>query len=183
MQDNEIIDLYLKRDEGAIDATSEKYGAYCTKIAMNILNDSFDAEECVNDTYMHTWNSIPPTIPRVLSGFLAKITRNLAIDRYRNNKAKRVYKCESSIDDLSFVLGGNSIADNIEISEIGNCISRFLHTEGVKSRKIFIRKYFFEDSISEIAKENDMSEGAVKTSLFRTRKRLAEFLKKEGIYI
>ena len=89
LNDREIIDLYIKRDESAISETAEKYGAYCEKIAYNILMDKFDSEECVNDTYMHTWNNVPPTLPRILSAFLAKITRNIAIDRYKSKTAKK----------------------------------------------------------------------------------------------
>lgn len=183
MQDNQIIDLYLKRDESAIAETAEKYGAYCNKIAYNILVDSFEAEECVNDTYLRTWNSIPPTVPRVLSAFLAKITRNLAIDRYKHNNAKKRSGYETSLDELSECIGGKTIADEIEISAIGNAISRFLYDESEMNRRIFVRRYFFEDSIEEIAKAHGLTQGYIRTSLHRIRARLGDFLKKEGIYI
>ena len=183
MQDNEIIDLYLKRDENAISETADKYGAYCNKIAYNILMDSFEAEECVNDTYLRTWNSIPPIIPRVLSAFLAKITRNIAIDRYKHNNAKKRLGYETSLDELGECIGGGTIADEIEISAIGNAISRFLYTENELNRRIFVRRYFFEDSIDEIAKSHGLSAGQTRTLLHRIRSRLSDFLKKEGIYI
>ena len=181
--DTEIIDLYLKRDERAIDETATKYGAYCEKIAYNILLDSFDAEECVNDTYMRTWNTIPPTIPRIFSSFLAKITRNLAIDSYKRKTAEKRSGYEASLDELSECVGGRDINDDIEISAIGSAISRFLLTENETSRRLFLRRYFFEDSIIEIAKNHGMTVGAVKTSLHRTRARLAKFLAEEDIYV
>ncbi len=183
LADNEIIELYIKRDESAISETAQKYGAYCEKIAYNILNDKFDSEECVNDTYMRTWNSVPPTIPRILSSFLAKITRNIAIDRYKAKNAKKRRTYEESLDELSECVGGGDISDGIEISAIGEAISRFLLGESEISRRVFVRRYFFEDSVSEIAKAHFMTEGYVKTMLHRTRKRLAEFLKKEDIYV
>ncbi|MBP3401669.1 MAG: RNA polymerase sigma factor [Clostridia bacterium] len=183
LQDSEIIELYIKRDESAISKTDEKYGAYCGKIAYNILTDRFDAEECVNDTYMHTWNSVPPTIPRILSSFLAKITRNIAIDRYKAKNAKKRSAYEESLDELSECVGDGNITDKIEISAIGEAISRFLLNESELARRVFVRRYFFEDSIAEIARAHSMTEGYVKTMLHRTRKRLAEFLKKEEIYV
>ncbi len=183
LQDTEIIELYIRRDESAISETAEKYGAYCEKIAYNILTDKFDAEECVNDTYMHTWNSVPPTIPRILSSFLAKITRNIAIDRYKARSAKKRSCYAESLDELSECVGGGNISDEIEISAIGAAISRFLLGESELSRRVFVRRYFFEDSIADIAKEHLMTEGYVKTMLHRTRKRLADFLKKEDIYV
>lgn len=183
LQDSEIIELYIRRDETAISKTAEKYGAYCEKIAYNILIDRFDAEECVNDTYMHTWNSVPPTIPRILASFLAKITRNIAIDRYKAKTAKKRSTYAESLDELSECVGGGNISDEIEISAIGEAISRFLLNEKELARRIFVRRYFFEDSISDIAKAHSMTEGYVKTILSRTRKRLADFLREEEIYL
>lgn len=183
LQDSEIIELYISRDERAISETAEKYGAYCEKIAYNILLDSFDAEECVNDTYMRTWNAIPPTLPRILSSFLAKITRNLALDRYRKKNTAKRSGYETSLNELSECVGGRDISDEMEISDIGAAISRFLLTESDISRRLFIRRYFFEDSVGEIAKAHGLSTSAVKTSLHRTRLRLKAFLSEEGIYI
>lgn len=183
IQDAEIIELYIKRDERAIDETKAKYGAYCEKIAYNILLDSFDAEECVNDTYMRTWNTIPPTLPRIFSAFLAKITRNIAIDRYKRKTARKRAGYETSLDELSECVGGRDISEEMEISAIGAAISRFLLTESETSRRLFLRRYFFEDSISEIAKNHGLTVSSVKTSLHRTRARLAKFLSEEGIFI
>lgn len=183
IQDADIIELYVRRDERAISETADKYGAYCEKIAYNILLDSFDAEECVNDTYMRTWNSIPPTLPRILSAFLAKITRNLAIDRYKKKTAKKRYGYEESLDELSECVGGRNFADELEISDIGSAISRFLYKESELSRRMFIQRYFYERSVAEIARSHGMTEGYVRTNLHRIRARLADFLAKEGIYL
>ena len=183
LDDRNIIELYMNRDERAIDETAEKYGAYCEKIAYNILSDKFDAEECVNDTYLRTWNSIPPTLPRTLSAFLAKITRNIAIDRYKTKHAEKRTNVSISLDELSECVGERDFSDQIEIAAIGSAISRFLYGESEMNRRIFVRRYFFEDSISDIANFYRISESKVKTSLHRTRERLAKFLEKEGVYI
>ena len=183
LEDSDIIELYLKRDERAIDETATKYGPYCEKIALNILNNQFDAEECVNDTYLRTWNSIPPTLPRIFSAFLAKITRNVAIDKYKSRNAEKRIANPISLDELSECVGDGTISDQLEISAIGSAISKFLHGESEINRRIFVRRYFFEDSVRDIAKFYRISESKVKTSLHRTRERLKRFLEKEGIYI
>ena len=183
MQDNAILDLYMHRDERAIDETAKKYGAYCQKIAYNILYDVFDAEECVNDTYMRTWSAIPPTMPRIFSAFLAKITRNLAIDRYNSTKAKKRGPVSDSLDELSEVIGENSLFEKIELGELGAQINCFLHEEKPLARRIFIRRYFFEDTVETIARDHGLTSSNVKVTLHRTRMRLAKHLEKEGFFI
>ena len=183
MLDEEIIDLYNKRDESAIDETAKKYGAYCHKIAYNILFDVFETEECVNDTYMRTWNAIPPSIPKIFSAFLAKITRNLAIDKYNSAKAKKRGNLPESLDELSEVIGENNISERLELSELGAAISRFLYGEKELSRRLFVKRYFFEEKIESIAKEHGLTSASVKVTLHRMRKRLSEFLKKEGFFL
>ena len=183
MQDTEIIELYIQRDERAIGETSAKYGAYCRKIAFNILYDIFDAEECVNDTYMKTWNAIPPTVPNVFSSFLAKITRNLALDRYNASKAQKRDGVSESLDELSELVGGGNIADELELSELGGAISRFLAEEKPLARRIFIKRYFFESSLSDIAREHGITLASTKVILHRIRTRLADFLAKEGFFL
>lgn len=183
LEDREIIDLYLSRDERAIGETAEKYGAYCYKIAYNLLLDDFDSEECVNDTYLRTWQSVPPTVPRVLQAFLAKIARNLALDRCRAKNAEKRSRYTESLDELAECVGTEDPSEQIELSELGAAISRFLLSEREIARRIFVRRYFFEDTISEIAKAHHIGEGYVKTLLHRVRKRLADFLREEGIYL
>ena len=184
MQDQAIIDLYIERNERAIEETAAKYGAYCNKIAYNILRDVFDAEECVNDTYLRVWNTVPPTVPNIFSAFLAKITRNLAIDRYnKSHSQKRDTGVTASLDELTECVGDGDLSDELETALLGKAISAFLTGEKPLTRRIFIRKYFFEDTLSEIAKSHGMSEANVKVTLHRARARLRDYLVKEGFFI
>ncbi|MBQ7386698.1 MAG: sigma-70 family RNA polymerase sigma factor [Clostridia bacterium] len=184
MLDNEIIDLYFERNEQAIDATAEKYGAYCNQIAYNILADIHDSEECVNDTYMKAWNTIPPTRPNVLSAFLAKITRNIAIDRYKGDHAqKRGDKLAESIDELYGSIDDNNTWNTLELSELGELISKFLYTQKEAARRIFVLRYFYEYSIDDIAHIYGTGASYVKTKLHRTRTALAKYLKSEGVNV
>ena len=137
----------------------------------------------MNDTYLRTWNAIPPTVPKFFSSFLAKITRNLALDRYTRSKAKKRGALPESLDELSDMIGGRSISDEIEICELGEAISRFLTLEKPLARRIFIKRYFFEDSVSDIAKEHGITVTSTKVILHRMRTRLADHLKKEGFFI
>ena len=181
MQDGEIIELYFKRDEAAIKETDIKYGAYCHTVAMNILKDIFDAEECVNDTYHRAWQVIPPTRPTRLGAFLAKITRNIAIDRYKRDHAKKRVERESVLE-LSECVGEEPLNES-GLSELGELISSFLKNERELCRRMFLRRYFFEDSIEKIAKDHSVSISQVKTTLHRMRGRLAVYLRREGVFI
>ena len=184
VDDREIIDMYLARNEDAIERTSEKYGKYCSRIAYNILADLFETEECVNDTWMRTWNSIPPTVPRILGAFLGKITRNLALDRYSaGTSQKRGGRIAESLDELSECVGGSDLAEELEIRELAGLISEFLRGEPEASRCIFIRRYFHQESIADIAKRCGLTQVNVKVTLHRTRNKLALHLKKEGIFV
>ena len=184
MLDDQIIDLYFKRDESAITETSLKYGAYCNKIAFNILGDIFDSEECVNDAYHKTWTSVPPTRPKHLGAYVGRITRNVAIDRYNSRMAQKRggHAYEESLDELCECIGSEDSVD-ISLMELGAVISNFLKSEKPINRKIFVRRYFYEDSIEDIAKIARLGVSYVKTSLFRTRQRLRLYLAKEGIYV
>lgn len=184
MQDGDIIALYFKRDERAIEQTAEKYGNYLTTIATNILKDIFDAEECVNDTYVRTWNSIPPTHPSRLSAFLGKITRNIALDRYKEKYAeKRGGRVAECLEELSECVGTSDVEDALAYKELAVLISRFLRSRGELSRKVFVLRYFHQSSISDIARIHSISENHVKTILYRERERLKKLFCKEGIFI
>lgn len=185
MGDLEIIELYFARDERAISATSEKYGAYCHTVANNILTDDFESEECVNDTYLRTWNTIPPTRPSVFRAFLAKITRGLALDRIdKRNAAKRGGgEVAVSLDELSECVGEGDVLERLELQELGDIITAFLRGERELVRNIFIRRYFYLDSIAAIAKRFFIGEGRVKTILHRARVALGQRLMKEGICV
>ncbi len=179
MQDSEIIELYFARDERAIKETADKYGGYCTKIAINLLTDIFESEECVNDTYLRTWNTIPPTRPNIFKAFLAKITRNLALDRLdEKNAQKRGGRVLESLDELSeCVASEGEVTDPIMLAETAEIINEFLSGERELSRVIFVRRYFYLDSVGSIAKFLGIGESRVKTLLFRMRERLREVLR------
>ena len=189
MEDNQIVDLYWERDERAISESDAKYGRYCVQIAMNILENAQDAEECVNDTYLRAWNAIPPSRPTKLGAFLGKITRNLSLDRY---KAKKTAKRGNSLflvslDELNECVPagstgfGSGFDDETEARHIGECINKFLRKQSGEVRDIFICRYFYSDSIGEICRRFGHSESKVKSLLHRTRSKLKKFLESEGI--
>ncbi len=189
MEDNQIVDLYWERDERAISESDAKYGAFCARIAMNILDNAQDAEECVNDTYLRAWNAIPPSRPTKLGAFLGKITRNLSLDRYKARKtAKRGNSLFLvSLDELSECIPdgstgfGSGFDDETEARRIGECINRFLRKQSGEVRDVFICRYFYSDSIGEIARRFGLSESKVKSMLHRTRGKLKKLLESEGI--
>lgn len=182
MEDLEIIALYTRRDEGAIAQTDAKYGKLCRRVAIGILGDAGDAEECVNDAYLGVWNAIPPARPDSLMAFIARITRNLSLKRVEAmSRQKRAAAALLSLDELAEVLPDESIADDFRDEDIGAAISRFLGAERETVRNVFIRKYYYFDSIGEIAKRYGYTEAKVKSMLFHTRSRLKKYLIKEGI--
>jgi RNA polymerase sigma-70 factor (ECF subfamily) len=181
MNDNAIISLYFERDEAAIHETQKKYDGYLFTIASNILPQNQDAEECLNDTYLKTWETIPPNRPTFFQGFLAKITRNCSLDRYRKNAAKKRggNQIELIFSELADVLPSpedvhTSYENNITAQEITN----FLRGLDKETRLIFMRRYFYSDSISAIANGCFISESKVKSSLFRTRAKLKSYLER-----
>ena len=183
MEDYEIIELYFARDEQAITQTDLKYGKLCYKIAYNILRNNEDSEECVNDTWMRAWNSIPDNRPSKLSVFLGKITRNISIDRYRKNTSLKNNGGQFSVclDELAECTGNDeNLTDDIVWKDI---IDRFLGSLKNSSREVFMYRYWYMFSVDEIAWQCDMTKGAVKMSLQRTRKALKDFLEREGITI
>ena len=183
MDDSRIVDLYLQRDEDAIKHTAEKYGARLRSLAYSIIKDVRAAEECENDTYLEAWNSIPPHEPRgYLYAFLARITRHITLNSCRaNSRLKRkAYICELG-DELDHCIPSqDDVECRIDNAALGKAINGFLGSLDVEKRNIFIRRYWYLDSISEISKRFSMSESKVKTTLFRCRNRLKEYLKKEG---
>lgn len=182
MTDGKIIELYFSRDESAISATAEKYGAYLGKIAYNILSDEFESEECVNDTYMRAWTKIPPEVPRIFSAFLARITRNLSLDRMRARSAEKraAYDGIESLDELSECVGGGEC--DLDSREIAVVINSFLCGLPEADRRMFVLRYFHEQPVSDVARSLGKSESAVKVRLFRLRGMLREKLIKEGLF-
>lgn len=184
MDDREIVDLYWDRAESAIAETQAKYGNYCRTVAYNILRSEEDAEECVNDVYVRAWESIPPNRPTRLCAFLGRITRNLALDRYRSDGTQKrgAGQVELVLDELTECVADptspDSTADGVILKD---ALERFLRSLPVQTMKVFMRRYFYMSSVAEIAKEYGLSESRVKVTLFRARKKLKEFLEKEGI--
>lgn len=184
MDDNEIVALFFSRSERAITETNIKYGHYCKSIAQNILKDILDAEECVNDTYMQAWNSIPPTVPRYLAAFLGKITRNLSINRLKQRKSKKHGggQYEYVYEELATLIASNeSVEDSYNEKYLIEVINKYLESISEEKRKIFVGRYWYMDSISDIAHKLNISESKVKMILLRTRKQLKIILEKEGI--
>ena len=185
MEDSRIIALYWERDEQAIAETAGKYGAYCHQIAQNILNNLQDSEEGVNDTYLRAWNAIPPQRPTRLGAFLGKITRHLALDKFKARHAgKREGDCFiASLEELGACLPSGEYEAEADARMIGEAINEFLSKEAPTARKIFVCRYFYGDAIEDICRRFSMSESKVKSSLFRSRSRLRAHLEKEGICV
>lgn len=183
MEDTNIIELFFERDEKAILLSSAKYGAYISTIALNILGNSEDAGECLNDTLLKAWNSIPPQRPGNLKSYLGRIARNLAIDRHDMLSAEKRGggQYDIALDELGECIG--SIDDSLDAGDISKVINSFLEKQETSKRKIFVKRYFYMDSIKAIAKDMRLSESNVKTTLFRLRNDLKEELTKEGINI
>ena len=184
MDDLRIIELYFERDEQAIKETDSKYGKLCHSIAYNILNNREDSEECVNDTYVGVWNTIQPTRPNNFISFVCRIARNLSLKRLEFMKReKRSANMLLSFEELAAVLPDERYAPNISDEDVGKVISEFLRNQKEDAKNVFIRKYYFFDSIGEIAKRYSFTESKVKNMLFYTRNKLKDYLIKEGVEI
>lgn len=182
MEDDKIVQLYWDRDEAAINATSDKYGAYCLSISRNILDNNEDAQECVNDTYLKAWNTIPPHRPAMLSTFLGKITRNLSFDRYKANRRDKRGGSQTALvlDELGEIIADKRTDDEIDRKELLESINSFLSSLQPDKRKSFVLRYWYAYSIPEIAKRFGMTENNVSVSLNRTRQKLKNYLKERG---
>lgn len=181
--DLEIISLYFKRSEEAILQTQKKYGGYCLKIARNILPVLEDAQECVNDTYLAAWESIPPHKPLKLSTYLGKLTRRISIDRWRHmNAQKRGGDTVTlALEELGECIASDSDPQaQVEAKELGRIISRFLLDLPGAERRVFVGRYFRLSSVEDIASEFDMTQGNVYTMLSRTRSKLRQYMIEEG---
>ena len=178
MEDNAILDLYFARDESAINETQKKYSLYLFAVASNILPSAQDAEECVSDTYFKTWETIPPTRPSFFKGFLAKITRNCSLDRYRANKAKkRAGQMDVLLDELAEAIPAREdVHAAYENNLTAKSIDNFLQSLDKEARFVFMRRYWYADSVSMIARGFGASESKIKSMLFRTRNKLRTFL-------
>ena len=183
MEDKQIIDLYWSRSEKAISETDIKYGKLCLRLALNILLNQEDAKECINDTYLGAWNAIPPQYPISFRAFISRITRNLALKKYEYISAKkRNPKAVISLSELEDCISGSDTPEEkLENSGIEKAISDFLRSLDYNERNIFLRRYWYFDSIEDIAKRFNISGSKATSMLFRTRKKLKTYLQKEGI--
>ena len=183
MEDEKIVQLYLDRDEQAIEQTSSKYGSKLRTISLGITNDKETSEECENDTYFEAWNRIPPSEPKdYFFAFLAKITRALSIDRCRErSRLKRDGHIVELTDELETCIPAiNDVMSDVEAKLLGSTISRYLYTLSDEKQVMFMRRYFYLDTVYEIATRLSISDSKVKTTLFRIRNGLRDYLIKEG---
>ena len=181
LEDEKIVGLYFARDELAITETQKKYGTLLFGIAKRILGADIDAEECLNDALLGTWNSIPPAEPDNLRAYVCKIVRNLSVKRLNYNLAeKRSVNSEVSLDELEAVLPDGAALEELERIDLSIILDSFLRTLSPETRAVFVRRYFFFDSISDIAADLGLSKGSVKTSLWRTRSKFKEYLQEKG---
>lgn len=180
MEDSQIVELYWARDEEAIRHTADRYGAYCYAIAYNILSVREDSEECVNDTYLDAWNSMPPHRPGILSAFLGKITRRIAIDRWRESHAQKRGGGEMALalDELSECIAApNDISREVETAEVAAQVQRFLGTLSDLERRVFVRRYWHMESIAALAERFGCGQSRIKSMLHRTRLKLQKHLR------
>lgn len=183
MEDMKIVELYWNRDEQAIPATAEKYGRYCATIAENVLNSREDTEECVNDTWLHAWNAMPPHRPDVLSAFLGRVTRNLAFNRYksRNAQKRRSSEADAVLEELENCVSGTDCTEKaLEYKELVRAINDFLAELPEKKRSIFVCRYWYADSENSIAGRFGMTRAGVSMTLTRLRGALRTYLTERG---
>ena len=186
MDDTQIIELYWARNEDAITETDRKYGSWCHGIAQRILQILEESEECVNDTYLRAWNNLPPERPNVFRAWLGRITRNLALSRYRKTHAERRGGGQTALalEELQDCIPGeNNVEEITESKEIIELLNRFLEKLPEKERSIFLRRYWHVDSVQDIADSYGVKQGTVSAQLFRTRNKLRTVLEKEGIVL
>lgn len=186
MDDSQIVDLYWKRQGNAVSLTKEKYGRYLFSIANHILQQYEDSEECVNDTLFGAWNSIPPHRPAVLSTYLGKITRRLALKKHREKTAQKRGGMEAdlSLEELADCIpAGQTIDGQMDDRELTQILNQFLSELPVQQRKAFVCRYWYCESVSEISQRFSWSESKTKMLLLRTREKLRQCLKKEGIFV
>ncbi len=183
MEDEAIVALYLERSEQAIKETDAKYGKFCYSIAYRLLHNEEDAAESVNDTYLEAWNSIPPHKPRFLSAFLGKITRRLSVDCFRRNHAEKRGGGEYPVllDELAeCVPSKESVESQVELKELADSVNTFLRNLSLEKQQVFLRRYWYGDSMEELGKRFGFSIEKVKSMLFHIREKLQKHLEKEG---
>lgn len=182
MEDHQIIDLFYERSEKALSKLAEKYEDNCMKISMNVLNSKQDSEECVNDSYLAMWNTIPPANPKPLKAYLYRIVRNKAIDKYKsNNRQKRNGTYDVCLDELEFCIEGlKTVEEEVTSRELSEHINGFLETLDAANQMLFVRRYWYMDSYENLAMRTGIKEGAIRTRIARVKSRLKEYLVERG---
>ena len=185
MTDTEIINLFFERSEQAIEELAKKHGSAVARVVRNILGNAQDTEECVNDTYLGTWNAIPPHKPSPLRTFVCRIARNLATKKYHANTAeKRNSQYDLALDELEeYLSDSDSVEKEYEAKELREAINSFLATLNRSDRFIFMRRYWYSDPVQDIAKMADSTTNSVTVRLFRIREKLRQYLEKEGLLV
>ena len=183
MEDTEIVELYWARDERAIEESDTKYGPLCRSVALRILEIPEDGEECVSDTWLRAWNAMPPQRPSRLGAFLARITRNLALDRWRRDRAEKRYggETELALEELGEIVSGKSLEDEVQSRELDRAMNAFLRSLSERDRALFLRRYWGVETLESLAKQTGLSLSAVHRRLGKLRDRLRDHLQKEGI--
>ncbi len=185
MEDEKIIELFFARSEQGISELAEKYGTLCKNFSRNIVGNSEDAEECVNDAYLGVWNNIPPQKPNPLKAFLLKILRNISVNKYHSNTAqKRNGAYAASLDELEGVIYGQEDVEKcLEKRELALAIEGFLATLSRENRVIFMRRYWFAEPLEQISRRVGLTENAVAVRLARLREKMKKYLNERGISI
>ena len=184
MEDKKIIDLFFSRSEQALTELAARYGSLLHSVAAHILSAAEDQEECVNDAYLGTWNSIPPQRPDYLKAYVCRITRNRALKRWRYNSAdRRCREFETTLEELEEFLPGTDLEQEWTARELGRELNQFLSELSQEDRSLFLRRYWFSDSVKEIASERKMTENAVSVRLLRLRGKLKKHLEKQGFQV
>ena len=183
MEEMEIVQLYWDRDERAIEESEQKYGGLCRSVALRVLENIEDSEECVSDTWLRSWNAIPPQRPSLLGAFLARITRNLALDRWRAAHAARRGGSETALalEELEDCVSGVRLEDEVERRELTRALNGFLRSLPEGDRTLFLRRYWAVETLESLAKQEGMSVSALHRRLGKLRAALADHLRKEGI--
>lgn len=177
MNDQDIVALYFDRDEQAIRETDNKYGGLCMQVSMNILDSKPDAEECISDTYLKTWNSIPPTKPSSLCAFVCRIVRNLSLNRLRDLcREKRNRDLTVSLEELEACIPMHDESP----SELSELLTAFLDGQGEIDRVLFVGRYWFHSSVAELAARMGLTQNAVSLRLYKTREKLRSYLEERG---
>lgn len=185
MEDEEIVELLYVHEEGSLEKVSDKYGNMLYNLSNGILYNEQDAEECVNDTYMKVWDTIPPYKPTFFKSFICKLVRQISIDKYRENKAKKRGKnLNVPLLELDYEIIDNRLVENeIEAKAVNECINEYIKGLTVENQTLFVRRYFLSESVRELSKRFNINENLITVKLFRMRKGLIKYLEMEGYEI